>query len=149
MAIKSTYSGGGSKLGEGEHIVKIMEVKTVMTKEKPGKESKPMYTVVFQNKDGQKHTGYYVKSIKFMMKQFEDLKKCCGLKESDSADELVGRKCGILIEVGEPNDEGKVFNQIAGYGTEADVLGIAAPVSTPTPVAKDNFTTPEVDALPF
>jgi hypothetical protein len=118
MAIeRNAASEGGNYIKDpGEYRVKVIETKTGMSKS-----GKPMLTVKFQASDEREIAGYFVKTLKFHMKSLETLKIACGLKITDSAENLVGRECGILVEAQEPTADGKVFMTIAGYGPAASV----------------------------
>lgn len=117
MAIKNEF-GGINKMEPGEHVVTIIETKVGMSRT-----NKPMLTVVFQNDHEQKIKGYYLRSETFSIKKLTALKQACGLKPEDPHDNLLGRRCGILVVEQKPNEEGQIFNEIAGYGKESDVEG--------------------------
>lgn len=118
MAIQKIEGNFGSFISEpGEYLVEVNSSKAGKSKK-----GKAMLTVEFESEDGKTIAGYFVKELAFHMKALEQLKLACGLKVTDSADELIGKKCGILVEPQPPNPEtGKVFMSIVGYGKAADV----------------------------
>lgn len=117
MAIERKHKAtGGSITQPGEYVVTITDVKSTMSKKE-----KPMCVVVFEAQDEKKINGYYVKDIKFHMAALKDLKLACGMKETDSAMDLVGKKCGIAVGEGKVREDGSHFMSIEGYGTVAQV----------------------------
>lgn len=127
MAIQKIEGNFGKFISDpGEYLVEVNSAKAGKSKK-----GKPMLTVEFETEDGRTIGGYYVRDLAFHMKSLEQLKLACGLKLTDTADNLVGRKCGILVEPQEPNTEtGKIFMQIVGYGTVAELgTGTAKPAS--------------------
>lgn len=116
MPIEKKYSGSSSTMDPGEHRVVITEVQVGVSKS-----GKQMLTVVFQNDREQRIKSYYVRELVYHIKQLTDLKISCGLTEKSPAEELLHKRCGILVDPREPNEEGRVFMNIAGYGKESDV----------------------------
>lgn len=139
MAIpKNAGALGGKRISEpGEYLVKIHKTETGLSKK-----GKPMLTVTFETPDEKEIKGYFVKTIKFHMHNLKVLKIACGLKEADSADELLGKECGVLVEAQEPNEQGLVFMSIVGFGPAKDV----SPGSQTLP---DSFEAPIDDTVPF
>lgn len=118
MAIqKNAKSSGGKFISEqGEYLVEISDVQ--FGKSKKGD---PMVTVTFVADDDKSIRAFFVQKHSFMMAQLNLLKEACGLTSETSSEKLLGKKCGILVEMGKPNDKGMVFAQIAGYGKPEDV----------------------------
>lgn len=113
MAIERKHKAtGGNINAPGEYVVTITDVKSTMSKKE-----KPMCVVTFETADEKKINGYYVRDLKFHMVALKDLKLACGLKETDSAMDLVGKKCGIAVGEGKADEHGKHFMSIEGYGT--------------------------------
>lgn len=117
MAIQRNAGGQGNFVKEpGEYQVRIKETK--MGESKTGK---PMLTVVFQTHDEKLIAGYFVRELNFHMAALAHLKTACGLNpDKDGSDLLVGKECGILVEAQEPNEQGRTFMSIVGYGAKAD-----------------------------
>lgn len=132
MAIAKIEGAFGSYVNEpGEYLVEVNS-----TKAGKSKKGKPMLTVEFETEDGKTIAGYYVRELAFHMKALEALKVACGLKVTEPADNLIGKKCGILVEPQEANSEtGKVFMQIVGYGKASEV-GHSQP--QPTEIASED-----------
>ena len=117
MAIQKNSAGGGNNIREaGEYVVEVSKLET--GKSKKGKQ---MLTVVFETHDERKINAYFVKEILFHMAHLTNLKLAAGLKPESSAEELLGRRVGILVEMREPDEQGRVFSQIVGYGPAKDV----------------------------
>ena len=109
--------GAGNRLKDpGEYRVKITETKVGMSKK-----GKPMLTVTFETHDEKQICGYFVKELAFHMHFLGELKLASGLTEKDSAENLVGKEVGILVEAQEPNEKGFVFMSIVGYGKSSEV----------------------------
>ena len=127
MAITAKYASGSGRLEAGEHRVTITKTENMMSQAKEAKDGKeaklpqPMIKITFENEDEQKHNAYYVKTSKYAMTKLIDLKLACGMTAQDSNDDLLGKKCGILLAAQKPTDDGKVFMEIVGYGKESDV----------------------------
>lgn len=121
MAIAKNAGGGGNFIKEaGEYKVKVLEIKTGLSKK-----GKPMLTVAFETTEEKKIAGYYVKDLTMHMQALAALKVACGLKVTDSADNLVGKECGILVEMQEPDADGRTFASICGYGKASQVEHLA------------------------
>lgn len=118
MAIaKNAVSSGGKFISEpGDYLVEISEVQA-------GKSSKgdPMVTITFVTDEDKSIRAFFVKKHAFMMAALTLLKVSCGEKPEVNSAELVGKKCGIKVELGKPNDKGMIFAQIVGYGRPEDV----------------------------
>lgn len=117
MAIqRNAVTSGGKRISEpGEYRVHITELKT-----KASKKGDPMLVVTFQTEDEKEICGYFVKKYAFQMKALAALKQACGLKDTDSADKLIAKECGLLVESGETNEKGHTFMEIVGYGPASD-----------------------------
>lgn len=129
MAIARNAGGGGkfvSEPGEYKVTVEKIEMKTPKKEKLDPKTNKPMkrqmLVVHFVTEEEQEIAGYYVKDVPFHMAALAQLKSACGLEPNQSSDELIGKQCGILVEMGEPNEQGRSFAQIVGYGP-ADQVG--------------------------
>lgn len=124
MAIARNHKAGGSGAGRidkpGEYVVSVE--KTEVGKSKSGK---AMLTVTFVTDDDRRIRGYYVRDLDFHMKALADCKVALGLKADTSSDQMVGKRCGIAVGEQAPNEEGRIFMTIEGYGKEADVDGYA------------------------
>lgn len=119
MAIARNANDGGNFIKEpGEYKVFVREITTGMSKS-----NKPMLTVTFHTSDEKAIRAYFVKELAFHMKALEQLKIACGIKVTESAENLVGKECGILVEAQNPDANGRVFMQINGYGPVGDVAG--------------------------
>ncbi len=116
MAISKTFIGSTKVMLPGEHIVTIVDVNVGKSKK-----GQPMLTITFENDDGQKIRGYYVKGLDFHQTQLQALKTACGLKGETASDELLALKCGIAVDQNEPTEDGKIFMRIVGYGPAAEV----------------------------
>jgi hypothetical protein len=128
MAIKKEFKSG-NQIGEGEHVVKITKVEVGNSKK-----GEPMLTLTFERADEARMKGYYVKSLKFHMKQLDAVKIACGLTAIAPNDELQGKKLGIAVELDQPNENGIRFGKIIGYGKWEDVE------------AADDFSNPKSSA---
>lgn len=125
MAIERNAGSNGNFISEaGEYVVKVLETKTGTSKS-----GKPMLTVTFQTSDELLIRGYFVKSLTFHMKALEELKQASGMKITDSADNLVGREVGILVEAQKPDESGRVFMSVCGYGPKDKVTMAAVQAS--------------------
>lgn len=117
MAIQRNAGGGGNVISEnGEYHVKVTEIKTGLSKS-----GKQMLTVTFQTPDEKQIRGYYVGALAFHMKDLENLKLAAGLDVKAPAGQLVGRECGILVEMGAPDEVGRRFASIVGYGPVSEL----------------------------
>lgn len=125
MAIKRNFAGGSSEMANGEHKCTITDLK--VGKSKAGK---PMLTVTFTNDNDESVKGFYVLENKVAQIKIKELKVACGLAPDADGMLLNGKRCGIAVEKGEPNAEGKSFMQIVGYGKESDVEASTAPVES-------------------
>lgn len=121
MINRNAGSDAGNFIKEpGEYVAKILETKAGMSKN-----GKKMLTVLFHTKDERQIKSYFVGELAFHMKALAALKVASGLEETDRAERLIGRECGILVEPQEPDSQtGRVFMQITGYGKASDVTGI-------------------------
>jgi hypothetical protein len=115
MAIKKEFKGGKA-IPEGDHVVTVHEMDLANSKT-----GKPMLTVKFRRADGATLKSFYVKELPFHMKQLKALKVACGLAETADASDLLGKQCGIAVELGKPNAEGIQYGQIVGYGKASEV----------------------------
>lgn len=129
MPIARNAGGGGkfvSEAGEYKVTVEKIEMKTPKKEKLDPKTNKPMkrqmLVVHFTTDSEQEIAGYYVKDVAFHMAALTQLKAACGLEPNESSDELIGKQCGILVEMQEPNEQGKSFASIVGYGP-ADQVG--------------------------
>lgn len=114
MAIERKYTGTMTEQMEpGEHRVTITDIK--FGKSKAGK---PMWTITYTNANGAQIKGFYVPEVKFHLRQLKDVKAACGLAETATPDQLMGKRLGIAVEEQEPNQDGAVFMRISGYGKE-------------------------------
>lgn len=119
MPISRNAGNGGSYINSpGEYKVKITQAASGMSKS-----GKPMLTVTFQTADEKSIRGYFCKPIAFHMKSLEALKLACGLKKDSPADEMIGKDCGIAVELQAPTESGTTFAHIVGYGMASDVTG--------------------------
>lgn len=119
MAIaKNTSSDASGKFirKEGEYKVTVTELKTGNSKK-----GDPMLTVTFSTEDGQSIRDWFVKTQQFRLAALATLKKACGLPANAPAEELQGKACGINVEAKPPDDSGKVYYQVVGYGNVKDV----------------------------
>jgi hypothetical protein len=117
MAIKRNFTGGpNSEMQNGEHKVTVTDLK--VGKSRSGK---PMLTVTFTNDNDESVKGFYVLENKVAQIKIKELKVACGLAPDADGMLLNGKRCGIAVERGQPNSEGKTFMQIIGYGKESDV----------------------------
>lgn len=117
MAIKRNFTGGsGSDFSEGEHKVKIVDLKLG-----PSSTGKKMLTVTFENDEGATVKGFYVLDNKVAIIKIKELKVACGLAPDADGMLLEGKRLGIAVEKGKPDDKGKFYWQIVGYGKESDV----------------------------
>lgn len=142
MAIGNKYSGNGAAskgMNAGEHRVKITAI-TV----KDSKAGKPMITVEFVNEKGQTHSSFFVMANDFAMTKFKDLRESCGLEELEMDRYLLGKKCGMALEPGKPNAEGKIYMQVSGYGKESEVAGGSSPAAK-----EPGDSEPDEDSVPF
>lgn len=116
MAIERKYKGSKYIDEAGEYVVSIKDMVV-------GKSSKgdPMLTLTFATEEEQTIKAFFVKTLKFHMKQLEDLKVACGMKADEDAMNLVGKRVGIAVEPQEPNEKGQVFMRITGFGKESEV----------------------------
>lgn len=138
MAIARNAGGLGKYIKEdGEYAVRVKETKAGLAKS-----GKRMLTVIFQAHDEKEIAGYFVQELGFHMKALEELKLACGLKITDAHDHLVGKECGILVEMGDPDDKGRAFASIVGYGKISDLGGGGDPVAAPVPAPTDNNVVP-------
>jgi hypothetical protein len=80
-----------------------------------------MLTVTFVTRDERTIRSYFVKDLQFHMSALAELKKASGLPSAEPAEKLVGKEVGILVEPQAPDERGRVFMQIVGYGTKAEV----------------------------
>lgn len=121
MAIQRNAGDSGNLINQpGEYAVRVHEVKS--GKSKKGSD---MLTVTFETPDAKQIRGYFAKNVAFHMKALEALKEACGLNVKESAGALIGKSCGILVEVPEANGEGRVFAGIVGYGPVSEVKDAA------------------------
>lgn len=128
----------------GNYIESPGEYRVTVTKTETGhsKSQKKMLTVTFTTRDDKSIRGFYVGRVQFHMKNLEQLKTACGLLPAASADQLVGKECGILVEAQEPDaSTGRVYMQITGYGKASDV-------GTPGDAAEQSNTVHD-DDIPF
>lgn len=134
MAIpKNAKASGGKYISDpGEYAVEITDVQ--FGKSKKGD---PMVTVNFATMDDKSIRAFFVQKHAFMMNQLGLLKVACDEEPTCTTEKLLGKKCGILVELGKPNDAGVVFAQIAGYGKLSDL----------EEKPQDLFE--ETDAIPF
>jgi hypothetical protein len=105
----------------GEYVVRVSEVKKGTSRA-----GAPMLTVTFETRDGRQINAYFVATLIFHMKTLDLLKAACGLDPSEAgfrAEMLVGRDLGILVEPKEPDERGRVFMQITGFGKAEEVSG--------------------------
>lgn len=134
MAIERNAAASGKFLDKpGEYKVKVSEVKTGVTKEKKD----PMLTVKFETSEELSIKSYFVKKITFHMKALEALKLACGLTAVSPAEDLVGKECGILVEMKE-GKTGQQFSNIVGYGPVSSIV-VASPSSTAVPADEIPF----------
>lgn len=142
MPILRNAGGGSTKFitEPGDYVVEIIEAQ--MGKSKKGD---PMVTIGFQTEDERKIKSFFVKKYPFMVAALNTLKAACGVKPESSSDELVGKKCGILVEKGKINDKGQAFPQITGYGLASEVNA----AHTPTGYQAVDETQAAVDEIPF
>lgn len=149
MAIQKNAKGtGGSFIKEaGDYLVHI--VKTTM---KLSKAKDPMVVVTFETEDEKMIDGYFVGKHAFHQHNMRVLKEACGLKETDKYDQLVGKKCGISVELQDPDQlTGRVFAQIVGYGPLSDLGGGKAAIDERNPPPPTDFdrSGPYTDEVPF
>lgn len=108
---RNAHAGGNYISVAGEYVVKITETTTGLSKKE-----KPMLTVTFQNKNDESIRAFFVRGLAFHIMSLCELKRACGLKEAETADNLVGKECGILVEARKPDEMGNCFMHIVGYG---------------------------------
>lgn len=142
MPIQRNAVGGSSKYitDPGDYIVEIVEVQ--MGKSKKGD---PMVTIAFQTDDERKIKSFFVQKYPFMMAALTQLKISCGIKPEASSGDLLGKKCGILVEKGRISDKGQAFPQITGYGLVSDVN----PAHSPMGYQAVDENLAAVDEIPF
>lgn len=116
MAIARNAASGSYIDRKGEYRAKVTEAKSGMSKT-----GKRMLTVTFMTTDERSIKSFFVQELIFHMKSLTALKIAAGLTERDTADRLVGREVGILVEPQKPNQEGRVFMHVVGYGPASDV----------------------------
>lgn len=116
MAIEKEFTGGGKTIAEGEHVVTITDWKIGESKS-----GKTMLTLTFENFEHQMIRGYYVAGLQFHEKALAKIKAACGLSKEAKAAELKGKSLGIAVEPQEPDERGRVFMRIVGYGKASDV----------------------------
>ena len=121
---------------DGEYLVTVDRIEMKKTKAgkidpKTGLEKlqKPMLVVHFHTSEEQEIAGYFVKDLNFHMSALGMLKAACGLAPEKTSEELVGKRCGILVEMGQPSEQGRAFAGIVGYGP-ADQVGNRHPGET-------------------
>ena len=126
MAIERNAGGnGGNYISRpGEYVVVVDKVEYKKTKKEP---IRPMAVIHFVNAEDQGIAGYFVKDLNFHMKALTALKAACGLPAAATAEGLIGKKCGILVEMREPDEMGRSFPQIVGYGPTEAVAQAAVP----------------------
>lgn len=131
---RNAAPNGGFIDSPGEYRVKIHHMVTGTSKS-----GKPMLTVEFHTDDDRAIRAYFVKELGFHMKSLALLKAACGLKETDGAEKLAGRECGILVEAQAPDQNtGRIFMSIVGYG----------PANEARPTEASDFA-PSDEAVPF
>lgn len=129
MAIdKNASSGsGGNYIKEaGEYRVKVTTVS-----EGKSKKGKPMVTVTFETKDGKQISSWFVKELAWAVKDMTKLKLAAGLTEKDHSSRLMDRELGIAVEAKDPDEHGKIFMRIVGYGKAADVESSESDFASP------------------
>lgn len=124
MAIKKNAKGAKFLNTEGEFKVRVSGVKIGQSKK-----GAPMLTVTFETDDGEQISSYFVKSLAFHIHSLKELKAALGLAENAPSEDMQGKRCGISVEFGDEQEDGKVYAQVVGYGKESDVD--SAPVSAP------------------
>lgn len=119
MAITKNAAGGMSKFitEPGEYAVEVSNVQ--FGKSKKGD---AMVTVVFETDDNQSIKSFFVPKHAFMLDNLNKLKISCGEKPETSTDKLIGKRCGILVEKGKVDAEGRSFPQVVGFGPDSDVI---------------------------
>lgn len=137
MAIPRNHRISGYIDEVGEYRVKVEQMLEGLSSK-----NKKMLTVTFVTDDEKRIKGFYVKELKFHMSALKDLKLACGLTEKDPASSLLGKRCGIAVGQQKPNDDGRVFMTIEGYGPEKD-----APAADGLP--NDIKEPEETDNVPF
>ena len=138
MAITRSIGSFGNRItAAGEYVVEV-----IRTESGKSKKGKPMLTVTFSTSDEKEIRAWFVKELPFHMSSLVNLKIACGLKPEVSADELVGKSCGIAVDQKEPDEQGRIFFHVTGYGKVSDVEN--------APVVKQNgFETTNDDSAPF
>lgn len=117
MPIQRNVANGGNSIKHpGEYRVRVVKLETGMSKSQ-----KPMLTVTFQTLDEMQLKGYFCKGLAWHMKNLAVLKECAGLKPDSPAENLHGLEVGILVEPREPDEQGRVFMDIAGFGKAHEV----------------------------
>lgn len=87
------------------------------------KEPQDMLKVSFFTESQQEIAGYFVKGLKFHMKAYDLLRESCGLPKGAKSQDFIGKKVGILVELQKPDEMGRTFPQIVGYGPASEVSG--------------------------
>lgn len=115
--------------GPGDYVVTITAVNNVLTKIS----RKPMLVVEMETEDEKKIRDHFVLSLDFRMKALQSLKAAVGLgPEVKDPGALVGKQCGIAVAAKPPNDEGRIYMEIVGYGKSSDVEAHQHPPSSNT-----------------
>lgn len=143
MPIQKNAAGAGTT----KYITEIGEYIVEITKVDLGKSKKgdPMVTIHFATDDEHKRLirAFFVKTFPFMMAHLAQLKIACGIDPNHGSDELIGKKCGILVEKGKIKDDGKSYPQIVGYGPVSEVD------KSRTPQGYQAIEDDPTDSIPF
>lgn len=115
MAIERKF-GGTKQMKAGEYKVTVTDIKFGKSKS-----DKNMWTITFANDHEETIKGFYVPDVAFHLKQLKEIKAVCGLDEKDGPDKLISKRLGIAVEEQEPDQDGKTFMRITGYGKESQV----------------------------
>lgn len=121
MSIERKHTGHASNRIDmaGEYRVTVQK-----TEVKPTKNGgKRMLVVTFVTDDEKEINGYYVQTLKWHIEALSDLKIACGLSAKSSTDLLMGKRLGIAVGEQTPQEDGRIFMQVEGYGKESDVDG--------------------------
>lgn len=139
MPIQKTKMAPRKQIADGEHIVKVIDVGFG-----PSSKGDKMITVTFTNASGETIKDYFVTKYPFMMDKLADLKAHLGLTKESGAENMLEKKCGVLIGAKPANDQGHIYKEIQGYGKVSDVGG--AKVS-PKEEHEESFD--QDDEIPF
>lgn len=145
MPMKRIFSGTGNRITAGNHVVHVTEVS-----QKLSSKNDPMTVIAFETDDEKKVNYYAVHKFPWAIEAVKTCIECAGLPQGSKASQLVGKRVGITVEEGKPDDKGRTFMQIVGFGTEKDVQDAraaeAATANVPAPAAT---TFAADDDMPF